>query len=109
VALGGRRGLHERFSRVPGVGPAGPVARLLDFRSSWAGEDRKETDVVEEGRHCVDHGKTHSAYRWYVRERRPAGPGENAGQVSAQGVDYLCNAAYSRLPQAEQAEWKPLE
>ena len=65
--------------------------------------------MVEEGRHCMDHGKTHSAYRWYVREKRSADPGENPGQGSALGVGYLCNAAYSRLPQAEQAEWKLLE
>ena len=67
--------------------------------------------MVEEGRHCVDHGKTHLAYRWYVRQRRSADPGKSArqGQVPALGIDYLCNAAYSRLPAAEQAEWKLLE
>ena len=65
--------------------------------------------MVEEGRHCVDHGKTHLAYRWYVRQRRSADPGKTPGQGSALGVDYLCNAAYSRLPQAQQAEWKLLE
>jgi hypothetical protein len=65
--------------------------------------------VVEEGRHCMDHGKTHSAYRWYVRQRRSADPGKNAGQGSALRVEYLCNAAYSRLPQAEQTEWKLVE
>jgi hypothetical protein len=65
--------------------------------------------VAEEGRHCMDHGKTHSAYRWYVSEKRSAGLGENPGQGSALGVDYLCNAAYSCLPQAEQAEWKLVE
>jgi hypothetical protein len=65
--------------------------------------------VVEEGRHCVDHGKTHLAYRWYVRQRPSADPEVIAGQRSAPGVDYLCNAAYSRLPQARQAEWKLLE
>jgi hypothetical protein len=64
--------------------------------------------MVEEGRHCVDHGKIHLAYRWYVRQRRPTDPG-NAGQGSALRVDYLCNAAYSRLPHAEKAEWKLLE
>ena len=65
--------------------------------------------MVEEGRHCVDHGKTHLTYRWYVRQRRSADRRENAGQGVALGVDYLCNAAYSRLPKAEQAEWKLLE
>ena len=65
--------------------------------------------MVEEGRHCVDHGKTHLAYRWYVRQRRSADPRENPGRGSALGADYLCNAAYSRLPKAEQAEWKLLE
>jgi len=60
--------------------------------------------VAEEARHCMDHDKTHSAYRWYVRQRRSAAPGKTAGQGSALRVDYLCNAAYSRLPQAEQAE-----
>jgi hypothetical protein len=67
--------------------------------------------VIEEGRHCVDHGKTHLAYRWYVRQRRSADPGKSGGQgqVPALGVDYLCNAAYSRLPPAEQAEWTLLE
>jgi hypothetical protein len=65
--------------------------------------------VPEEGRHCMDHGKTHSAYRWYVREKRSAEPEVFVGQGSALGVDYLCNAAYSRLPPAEQAEWTLLE
>jgi len=65
--------------------------------------------VAEEGRHCMDHGKTHFAYRWYVRQRRSANPGKNAGQGSALGIDYLCNAAYSRLPQTERAEWKLLK
>jgi len=65
--------------------------------------------VAEEGRHCMDHGTIHSAYRWYVRRRRSADPGGNAGPGSDLGVDYLCNAAYSRLPQAEQVEWKLLE
>jgi hypothetical protein len=65
--------------------------------------------VVEERRHCVDYGKAHLAYRWYVRQRRSADPGENLGQGSALGGDYWCNAAYSRLPQAEQAEWTLLE
>jgi len=65
--------------------------------------------VAEEGHHCVDHGKTHSAYHWYVRQRQFVDRREDAGQGSARGIDYLCNAAYSRLPQAEQAEWKLLE
>ncbi len=67
--------------------------------------------MVEEGRHCMDHAKIHLAYRWYVRRGRSADPGRRAGQdhVPAQSVDYLCNAAYSRLPPAEQAEWKLLE
>ena len=65
--------------------------------------------MVEEGRHCVDHGKTHLAYRWYVRQRRSADHRENAGQGIALDIDYLCNAAYSRLPKVEQAEWKLLE
>jgi hypothetical protein len=69
----------------------------------------KESAVAEQGRHCMDHGKTHSAYRWYVRQRRSADAGENAGRGSVLVVDYLCNAAYSRLPQAEQAEWKLLD
>jgi hypothetical protein len=64
--------------------------------------------VAEEVRHCVDHGRTHQAYRWYLRQRRPEDPG-NVGHGSALRVDYLCNAAYSRLPQAEQAEWTLLE
>ena len=64
--------------------------------------------MAEEVRHCVDHDRTHQAYRWYVSQRRPEDPG-NAGHGSALRVDYLCNAAYSRLPQAEQAEWKLLE
>jgi len=65
--------------------------------------------VVEEGRHCVDHGKTHLAYRWYVRQRQSADLEVIARQSSAPSVDYLCNAAYSRLPQTQQAEWKLLE
>jgi hypothetical protein len=65
--------------------------------------------VAEEGRHCVDHDKTHLAYRWYARQRQSADPEKRVGQGSAEGFDYLCNAAYSRLPQAEQAEWKRLE
>ncbi len=65
--------------------------------------------MVEEGRHCVDHGKIHLAYRWYVRQRRSPDPGESAARSFVLGVEYLCNAAYSRLPRAEQAEWKLLE
>jgi len=58
--------------------------------------------VVEEGRHCVDHGKTHLAYCWYVRQRRSAEPGKSArqGQVPAVGIDYCATrliAAYHRL------------
>jgi len=73
------------------------------------GEERKEPVVAEEGRHCMDHGKTHSAYRWYVREKRSSESEVFAGRGSAPRVDYLCNAAYSRLPQSEQTEWKRLE
>ena len=65
--------------------------------------------MVEDGRHCVDHDKTHLAYRWYVRQRRSADPGENPGKGSGLSVAYLCNAAYSRLPQTQQTEWKLLE
>jgi hypothetical protein len=65
--------------------------------------------VAEEGRHCMDDGRTHQAYRWYVREKRSSEPEVIPGRGSAPRVDYLCNAAYSRLPQAEQAEWKLLE
>jgi len=49
--------------------------------------------VAEEGRHCMDHGKTPSAYRWYVREKRSSEPEVIAGRGSAPRVDYLCNAA----------------
>jgi len=65
--------------------------------------------VADEGRHCMDHGKTHLAYRWYVREKRSSEPEVFVIRGSAPRVDYLCNAAYSRLPQAKQAEWKLLE
>ena len=65
--------------------------------------------MVEEGRHCVDHDKTHLAYRWYVREKRSSEPEGFVIRGSAPSVDYLCNAAYSRLPQAEKAEWTVLE
>jgi len=57
----------------------------------------------------MDHGKAHSAYRWYVRENRSSEPEEFVIRRSDPSVDYLCNAAYSRLPQDEQAEWKLLE
>ena len=65
--------------------------------------------MAEEARHCMDHGKAHSAYRWYVRENRSSEPEVFPVRGSALKLDYLCNAAYSRLPQAEQAEWKLLE
>ena len=65
--------------------------------------------MVEEGRPCMDHAKTHLAYRWYVREKRSSEPEVIPGRHSAPRVDYLCNAAYSRLPRTEQAEWKLLE
>jgi len=65
--------------------------------------------VAEEGRRCMDHRTIHSAYRWYVRQGRSADPGRNAAPGPDLDVDYLCNAAYSRLPQAEQVEWKLLE
>ena len=65
--------------------------------------------MPEEGRHCIDHGKIHFAYQWYVRQRRSADPRESAGRSFVPDVEYLCNAAYSRLPQAQQAEWKLLE
>ena len=65
--------------------------------------------MAEEGRHCIDHGKIHLAYQWYVRQRRSADPRESAGRSFVPDVEYLCNAAYSRLPQAQQAEWKLLE
>jgi hypothetical protein len=57
----------------------------------------------------MDHGKTHSAYRWYVRQSQSADSGKRAGQGAALRVEYLCNAAYSRLHQADQAEWTLLE
>ena len=65
--------------------------------------------MAEEARHCVDHGKTHLAYRWYVRQKRSASPDVSPGRDSTHSVDYFCNAAYSRLPQAEQAEWRRLD
>ena len=65
--------------------------------------------MAEEGRHCMDHGKTHSAYRWYVREKRSSEPEVIPGRDSAPRIDYLCNAAYSRLPRTEQAKWTLLE
>ena len=65
--------------------------------------------MTEEARHCIDHGKAHSAYRWYVREKRSSEPEVFVVRSSAPSVDYLCNAAYSRLPQAEKAEWTVLE
>jgi hypothetical protein len=65
--------------------------------------------VAEEGRRCIDHGKIHLAYQWYVRQRRSADPRESAGRSFVPDVEYLCNAAYSRLPPAEQAEWTLLE
>jgi hypothetical protein len=73
------------------------------------GEERKEPVVTDEGRHCMEHGRTHLAYRWYVREKRSSEPEVFVIRGSAPRVDYLCNAAYSRLPQAEKAEWRLLE
>ncbi len=57
----------------------------------------------------MDHGRTHLAYRWYVHEKRSSEPEVFVIRGSAPRVDYLCNAAYSRLPRSEQAEWKLLE
>ena len=65
--------------------------------------------MAEDGRHCMDHRRTHQAYRWYVREKRSSEPELVAGRGSAPRVDYLCNAACSRLPRIEQGEWKLLE
>jgi len=56
--------------------------------------------VVEEGRHCVDHGKTHLAYRWYVRQRRSADPGKSARQGQVPALTTCATpliAAYHRL------------
>ena len=65
--------------------------------------------MVDEGRHCMDHDTIHLAYCWYVREKRSSEPEVFVIRGSAPRVDYLCNAAYSRLPQAEKAEWTLLE
>src|SRR5437879_7935864 len=84
---------------------AGPRPRLLDFQAKLGrGEDRKDPVVADEGRHCMDHGRTHLAYRWYVHEKRSSEPEVFVIRGSAPRVDYLCNAAYSRLPRSEQAE-----
>ena len=42
--------------------------------------------MAEEGHHCLDHGKTHSAHRWYVREKRSADPKVIAARGSASSV-----------------------
>ena len=52
---------------------------------------------------CVDHGNTHLAALWYVRQVRaldapPQGP-------HALRAHYLCGEAHSHLPLAAQSEW----
>ena len=117
MANGFTRHCHRRTSRRARLSnrrtntrpPARRRTRLLDFRPSWRGEERKETVVADEVRHCMDHDRIHQAYRWYVREKRSSELEGSPRRSSAPRIDYLCNAAYSRLPRTQQAEWKLLE
>ena len=117
TANGFTRHCHRRTSRRARLSnrrtntrpPARRRTRLLDFRPSWRGEERKETVVADEVRHCMDHDRIHQAYRWYVREKRSSELEGSPRRSSAPRIDYLCNAAYSRLPRTQQAEWKLLE
>ena len=60
---------------------------------------------MEQEHLCVDHGNTHFAALWYVRQVRVL---DVPRETHALRVHYLCGEAHSRLPLAAQSEWTPL-